>query len=534
MMPSLKRLSNLSATAEITSLLVGCILLVLLLYPEALWLPYFFDDLDHVPFAMENSFGTIWRSPGGFPYFRPLGVSALRLVGRLFGASAFAHHAFNLILHALNGFLVGLIAGRLNSAEKHPRAILAATLFILFPFSYQAVPWVDAVYHLITTFLLLAALLSYLHYQTSRQRRWAILTVVCLFFAPFAHENGLIGGALVALLALITPTTQRPTHWTPSHFIHAGVWLIPSVCNLLITSAIPSNSRSAVALNGLETLWQNSTYYLQGFIFPISWLGGRIVRAGGNDLYTVWALGAVALLLILLLAKRWHPLYALGLVWFAGGSVLAVGFLNFQYVIDGARLLMVASVGAALFWSQLLVDGWRQRWARPLVGLVSLAAVVANGLFIRDTLNTHRVLGEGFWHVVEETTTQASSSDAVVFVNLLEWAANARLQFAVGHEGAMFRPNYIPAHRIASGLYPTTRPMQFINDPATLPEWDYYFDAINEFGGWEALERKSVDLFQINYSAETVTKQHLGTTNVQLSPSPEPQATFTLADAQIQ
>jgi hypothetical protein len=140
-------------------------------------LPFFFDDLDHFEFIWSHDLGEIWASSGGFPYYRPLGGTLWWALSELCGRNnPVPHHALNLLLFLLSGLLAGWLADKLwnrpNATPNWPRRWLATTLFLLFPFSYQAVPWIGAVYHPLVILLTLVALAGYWRYQFSGSLLW--------------------------------------------------------------------------------------------------------------------------------------------------------------------------------------------------------------------------------------------------------------------------------------------------------------------------------------------------------------------------
>ena len=70
-------------------------------------------DFVHIPFVDESTLGQMWLSAGGLAYYRPLSFTIWKIMFLLLGRhSAFLQHAFNLLLHFLNGWLVGWLAAQ--------------------------------------------------------------------------------------------------------------------------------------------------------------------------------------------------------------------------------------------------------------------------------------------------------------------------------------------------------------------------------------------------------------------------------------
>ena len=203
---------------------VLCGIVAYLLYGTSLSLPFFFDDFVHYPFVEDNNVAQIWLSTNDLAYYRPLNFTLWRITYELFqGHDPFVDHAINLFLHAFNGFLVGWSASRLWSlrGDRFPvvtrdefrddvwRIYLSATLFLLFPFSYQAVPWVGSLSHILVTTIILLAVFCFVQMRRTRLRLWGIASLFFTFLAPFAHENGVLVMPFVVLIDLTTPGLSR-------------------------------------------------------------------------------------------------------------------------------------------------------------------------------------------------------------------------------------------------------------------------------------------------------------------------------------
>ena len=190
--------------------IVWGVALTWLAYGKVLTLPFFFDDLAHMPYVDTHTLAELWQSAGTFPYYRPLQSTVWKLLNGLFGSHDPAGaHSMNLLLHALNGLLVGWLAGQLwpkrsffdgQSPSAWLRIFLSATLFVLFPFSYQAVPWVGSLAHLLVTTLILLTMATYWQMRRSNRRIWGALSLLLALLAPFAHENGVLVGPLLGAM----------------------------------------------------------------------------------------------------------------------------------------------------------------------------------------------------------------------------------------------------------------------------------------------------------------------------------------------
>ncbi|MCA9959929.1 MAG: hypothetical protein KC443_12885, partial [Anaerolineales bacterium] len=146
-------------------LALWCTAVTALLYGTSLTLPFFFDDLVQLPYVESRSYLELWTR-AQLAYYRPLNFHLWKLFYDLLGEhNRLVNHGLNLLLHAANGWLVGWLAWKVwprKQAEQYLRPFLSATLFLFFPFSYQGVPWVGSLNHLLAIFLMLLSLAAYL------------------------------------------------------------------------------------------------------------------------------------------------------------------------------------------------------------------------------------------------------------------------------------------------------------------------------------------------------------------------------------
>lgn len=169
-------------------------LLVLLTYGSAMALPFMADDFFEFPFVDRNSLFDILHTAKGLYYFHPLSFLLRKGLYLLLGFhSPLVFHLINLLLHLTNGLMVAWLAGRLWPSRKGSdlsrswlRRYASATLFLLFPFSYEAVPWISAIVHLLVTCLILLSLICFVRFRSSGRLVWAGFGLLSALLAPFA------------------------------------------------------------------------------------------------------------------------------------------------------------------------------------------------------------------------------------------------------------------------------------------------------------------------------------------------------------
>jgi len=425
-------------------LLGGAIVLTGLLYGRALGLPIYHDDIVVLRAVSAASLGDFFTSTAGLGYYRPLSLSVWKLYELAWGYfPAAPMHLFNVALHGLAGWLMGLLAWRL--AARLAIAWLAAGLYIAFPFSYQSVPWVCTGAHIQVAASALAAVWLLDHWWTSN--RWPSLILGWLFIAlaTFTHPNGVTASLLAAswlaiVRAGISPAAVRRS-WrrltlalAPCAAISAafvGVWL-----------SLPQGQAGS-GLRMEEIGW-NLTYLTQGLVYPVTQGGGLLVGAGMPAVPAALMLivaGLAVLLGLLWFLKEWRAL--VGVVWYFISILPSAFQLSSRYVVDGPRLMLIASCGAALVWAVIAGGLWdRLRGARRLAAVGLAAFALGSGMwFVITRMDLHRELAS----VYEQWFDAARPDSRALVVNLPAWIAPKMRVYALGNEGVGYLGDYYPA-----------------------------------------------------------------------------------------
>ncbi|HLF29391.1 MAG TPA: hypothetical protein VJG32_23950 [Anaerolineae bacterium] len=501
-------------------LIVWSGLITAVTYGAAVQLPFFFDDFAHIPVVEAHSLTELWQTAGGLAYYRPLAFTLWKIMQLVLGYhSPVAQHTLNLLLHTCNGLLVAWLAGQLWSARSPDwrRRYLSATLFLLYPFSYQAIPWVGSLAHPLVTALILLALASYLKWRATGVRAWAALGLVAAVLAPFAHENGALVGPFIAAIELTRSQRIEPV-WRALR--RAVVWMIPAVLWLPIWWLVPKGVSDAVALNTGEPLLQNTIYFAQGLGYPFTWLGGWLRDSlGANDLLA--AAGLSALALAGAAAMQWRTRSdrraLLPWLWYALAALPAILFLRFDYVINGPRLLLLGAVGAAWLWTDVLIRlfDWsgaaiasRARIALA-VGL-GFILITQNFSFVRTRMDLHTLGGSVIRQTVSRTMAANAVGRSAIFINLPAWLAPLQSTYAIGHEGVQFLPGYTSPATLVSVNTGEPAELNVFRFEAIRPSMPYLFGLRGQAPDWPALTQRGGQVFVTQYSPSTIALQPAG------------------------
>ncbi|MFN2193246.1 MAG: hypothetical protein ACK2UG_12955 [Candidatus Promineifilaceae bacterium] len=503
-----------------------CAMATLLLYGAALELPFFFDDFVHYPFVENNNLFRIWLSTNDLAYYRPLNFTIWRITYKLFqGHNPFVDHGINLFLFAVNGFLVGWLASRLWSlrGDRFPvvarnefdddvwRIYLSATLFLLFPFSYQAVPWVGSLSHILVTTLILLALLCYVQMRRTRMRLWGMASLFFTFLAPFAHENGVLVMPFVVLVDLTNPGLSH--RWRQAART-AVIWTLPLLVYIPIWLSLPRLDNGGL-FGSLEGMLQNSAYFLQGATYPFSGIGGWLHYIRGvGDMTAVALLGGLGVSIAVLVQLTHRPNLRSLFPWFwiLLASLPAILFLVFDYVINGPRLLMVASVGIAWLWADVILlfsrggkQGSIERLTRAgIAGLLTLLLLAQNVTFVSRRMTMHQILGQGFEQIISATAAANEAGHEAIVVNFPSWLALKTHTYALGHEGVLFWPDYVSPEILMAVHTGELGDLNFVKVDSIRPDLEkYHYGLTGPAPDWPMLSAVPSQVFKTEYSNET-------------------------------
>jgi hypothetical protein len=225
----------------------------------------------------------------------------------------------------------------------------------------------------------------------------------------------------------------------------------------------------------------------------------------------------------------------LALAWFAIAVLPASLVLSYDYIINGPRVLYLASVGATIAWAVgigALVSDGRRRMGAPSKGLALLglvAVLVFSFGFVRERQATHRMGGDLIWQA-SETISAAPADEGHLVVNYPAWLAPGQIVYPVGHEGVEFMPRYIGVGDLVwanSGAERDVFTAKFANE---LPPWPgYYYGIRGPEVSWEGLAERirNADRVQIVHLGEDALQlRAAGRVLDQSVASPEPMAVF--------
>lgn len=180
---------------------------VVLLLVVAIWWPvvhgsFVWDDIPAFVLNDGLTRGDAWKHLlfRGFEdwnnYFRPLGVALFTLQLRLFDKAPAPMHMASLLLHLLNTWLVGRLAGRACAAvgrdgkSRRIWIVVSMLLFGVHPALIETVSWIGCQFDLLATGFMLAGLWAS---AAIISRAWrAVAIAVCFFLAACSKEAAVV------------------------------------------------------------------------------------------------------------------------------------------------------------------------------------------------------------------------------------------------------------------------------------------------------------------------------------------------------
>lgn len=442
------RVKNTSIIRNPWLMAAGAVAAGLMLYWRVFGLPVYHDDVVVLSAMAGISLPDVLLTTAGHPsYYRPVGLAPLKALQVMAGGSypAPALHAYYFVLYVLAGWLVGMLARRLYP-DRHRLPWLAMAIFMAFPFNYQTVPWVSAGIHIQALAGMLAVVLFLDRWWELRHWRDLVLAWMMLPLAAFSHENGVIVGMLVAGWLLIRAyRTRFWTSWLGWRWmmLALGPIVAANIVYLIQWMSIPRLDTRGPIIHGDQVGW-NLLYFGQGITYPFAQAGGLVVRLGFDEQAAAAILvtaGAVVLGVLLWRARdgcAW-----LG-VWWYGVSILpSAVLLSNAYVVDGPRLMTLASAGAALAWGTGLDTLWERqhRHWRVMATLLAAISLIGGGWFVLSRMALHDLIAPLYQQIFAEASPQL---EPVFVVNLPGWIAPETRAYALGNEGIGYLAGYYP------------------------------------------------------------------------------------------
>ncbi len=427
-------------------------------YAPSLRFGFFNDDpTGHFRWMEGRSVWSLLTDASGHGYYRPFSFALWQILHSLLGRhDPLTLHLLNVLAHAVNAALVVWLAHRLTSRLAY--ATLAGLLFALYPFSYEAVPYVGSFVHPLVTLLILLTLAFYVRWQESDTRLFFAAAHVTLTLAVFTQENAVITPLLVLAIGFALRQTRPSERSKPgasrprkvSTLRDRATWsffaapIIFAMVWLLVPKSAEARTLSLAAMKA------NLLPFVQALVYPVAPLARHNPAA-------LALLAAASLILLFMAARYAHATraFAFGLVVWVLASLPSILILDSAYVLGSPRLFYLVSVGAALvcalpilvFEPLLKLETWYSKFG---LGAVLLAACyLPSAGYTRCQLAYQGLAGEVGRNMAD--AARSTSEKEVMFVNLPYFFSSrgpgteCRNPFIFAPTGAVVIPPYADA-----------------------------------------------------------------------------------------
>lgn len=395
--------------------------------------------------GLDRAHAILWFTTPEAGAYTPLSQATSAVDWAVWGSDPWGHHLSGLILHALNGCLVFLIArvlirrglGLADHAAADLGAFAAALLFALHPLRVESVAWASERRDVLSGLLGFAAVLAYLRHverlDDSRGGRFPwYVTAFVLFFCALLSKAVVV--TIPAMLLLVNIRPLRRLDWPPRRdmvrvaaeigpllgvafgvgwltlhwFLDNGIALgtervgwAPRIAQSLVANAIYVQKELLILpLNPLDKF-----YHGYDFKMPIVWMAILV-----NGSITIF---------LLALARR-HPMGLIAWIcWLMGvGPFLGMSQSGLQLTAD--RYTYLASVPICIWLGGVFQHFWNRGIApapaRPLPWLCPTLMSVGVALALLLGVKTFRQVK--VWH---DSETFWSWSLAIDDKNMVAW-----------------------------------------------------------------------------------------------------------------
>jgi tetratricopeptide (TPR) repeat protein len=317
-----------------------------------------------------------WADPSASIQYYPLTYTGFWVQYQLWGLQPLGYHLVNVLLHAVNAILLGVLLMRLSV----PGAWLAAFIFAVHPVHVESVAWITELKNVLSGFFFLSAFLAYLRFVDVRAHQWRFYGLAFfLFMCALLSKTATI--ALPAAILLVLWWKKERIGW--QHILPLIPFILAAAFMAALTNWVEKHHGGALGpewqLSGIErclvagrVVW----FYAGKLIWPhpLVFIYPRWqINAAEWWQYLFPVTTVVVILILWFLRKRLGKAPFVAAFFFVGALAPVPAFFNlyfmrFSYVTDHFQYL-------------------------PSIGLIALiSGVAANALRSRQTLITATAL----------------------------------------------------------------------------------------------------------------------------------------------
>ncbi len=381
-----------------TSISLALVLLVFAVYSQTF--RFEFVNFDDNVFVTENPHilkgltwaNAAWAMTAGIgkdsvdiDWWRPVSVMSHMLDVSLFGLNAGAHHAVNVVLHALTTVLLFLVVRAMTGATW--RSAFVAAVFAIHPLHVESVAWVAERKDILCGLFFTLTLGAYLRFTQKPFSITNYLWVVLLFALGLMSKPMIVTLPCVLLLLDFWPLNRQKSTSLARLITEKIPLLAMSATAAFLTTLGPggTNDEMMAKLSGSWRMANALTayaIYLRQTVWPTG-LACLYPHPGRNltpaTIYiSIATLTAISLAVILLRNRRY---LVVGWLWFLGMLVPVIGIVQSGVQAHADRYTYLAQCGLIFAATWMLADwaGNRQP-RRTAAGTLAALVLVALSL----------------------------------------------------------------------------------------------------------------------------------------------------------
>jgi tetratricopeptide (TPR) repeat protein len=309
----------------------------------------------------------------------------------LFGLAPGAHHAVNVLWHALNAVLAFLMLRRATGAFWTSAA--CAALFAWHPLRAESVAWVSERKDVLSAFFFLLALWAWAGYARTDDDRPAThagarrgMRSAWYALALVAFALGLLAKAMLVTLPFVLllldawPFTRLRRARLPALLLEKLPFFALSAASAAATYLAQDTAGATFKTIPLDLRLANAAISVVRYLGKLVWPFDLSVLYPYPASWPVWAVaGALLLLLGVTALALWQaprrPWIVVGWLWFLGMLVPVIGIVQVgvQAMADRYTYLPILGVQIALLWT---LRDWALRDAQRVRGAAAAVAVL--------------------------------------------------------------------------------------------------------------------------------------------------------------
>jgi Tfp pilus assembly protein PilF len=346
-------------------LLLGFALLLLtavLYWPATEYGFFAVDDYDYIADNPVVNFGLTWEgvrivfTQPIFNYWIPVTWLSFMADSSLFGPTPETFHRTNVLLHALNGFLLFWVLKRATGSVW--KSLAVAALFALHPLRVESVAWITARKDLVSGAFMFLCLLAWERWASAGKPRWYALALLAFLLGLMAKP---VLVTLPVLLLLFdywplgrfeTPSRQKGLLIEKAPFFALSI--VFSAVTVITQRSSIAQADAASTPDRIADAAGSYAHYLGKFLYPAGL--AFLPKTAGSSVPALLVL-AVFVCMALITALAWKrrgsaPFLLVGWLWYVAALLPNSGIVSvgLNYLADRFTYIPLIGLSIVFVW----------------------------------------------------------------------------------------------------------------------------------------------------------------------------------------